>query len=202
MAYGTAALRSLSTPRSSWPGSSDCSTENGGRNRLFTPAWAAVGGRGRGIPASPEPAVATPGHCAAARRWSAAVTLRWAPGPPSLHYWREAQAGWLAEVTILPEDPRQLPTIGRRSLLNGMGMRGATCHLEKLGEFSGSDSQVPVKRSRHHRRSPDNAVNSCSGEHFPRCSACPTPYLRSPKRGPSAEWCGVVLTRSMERESR
>ena len=123
----------------------DCSTGNGSRRRLLVSAWAAVGGRGRGIPASPEPAVGTPGHGAAARRWSAAATLRWAPGRPSLRYWREAQAGWLAEVIILPENPRQLPAVLNRSPLDGRAMVGTTCQPGKLGEFPGNDSMKLVE---------------------------------------------------------
>ena len=47
------------------------------------------------------------------------------------------------EYAILPENPWQLPMIGNRSPLDGMGMRGEDCQLEELGEFSGKDSQTP-----------------------------------------------------------
>ena len=52
-----------------------------------------------------------------------------------------------AEYAILPEIPRQLPVFLNRSSLDGGGMRGADCQLEKLTEFSGNDSTMVVECS-------------------------------------------------------
>ena len=50
-------------------------------------------------------------------------------------------------LPILPDNPRQLPMFLNRSSLDGGGMRGADCQLEKLTEFSGNDSTMVVECS-------------------------------------------------------